>query len=243
MTEAINADLPGGTFAERSRSRGRLELPQTLHGQLFLLAFDRRRDRVDGDDRWRFGLALRTAMLTDLYLTGQLQDDEGRPYPVGVARPDDPVLRAALDEVGANEHKDWTQAVAHDQREVPAVVRSQLEAVGWLGVQRRRVLGIIPSTRLRLHDDDLVGGLADHVTAALRNAIAGRPADERPLAVGLIGALGQLPTVFGFEEASRHYRELEDLVDRGIPPIIGMRGVIDAVHSAITANDTGPYPS
>ena len=123
MTEVINAELPGGTFVESSRSRGRLELPQTLHGQLFLLDYDRRRDRVDGDDRWRFGLALRTAMLTDLYLTDHLLDDEGRPYPVGVTRPDDPVLRAALDEVGANEQKDWTQAVAHDQRKVPGLVR------------------------------------------------------------------------------------------------------------------------
>ena len=140
-------------------------------------------------------------MLTDLYLTGHLADDEGRPCPVGVTRPDDPVLRAALDEIGANEPKGWMQAVARDQRKVPGLVRSQLEAGGWLWVQRRRVLGIIPSARLRLHDEDLVSGLADQVTAALRNAIAGRPADERPLAVGLIGALGQLPTVFGFDEA------------------------------------------
>jgi hypothetical protein len=117
-----------------------LELPQMLHAQLFLLAYDRFRGRLDGNDRWRFGLALRTAMLTDLYLT-----------------------------------------------------------------------------------------------------VAGRPADERPLAIGLIGALGQLPTVLGFDEAARHSSELEDLVDRANPPITGMRKVIDAVHSAIQANDTGPY--
>jgi hypothetical protein len=46
----------------------RVELPQTLHGQLFLLAYD----------RCRFGLALRTAMLTDLYLTGHLADEADR---------------------------------------------------------------------------------------------------------------------------------------------------------------------
>lgn len=69
-------------------------------------------------------------------------------------------------------------------------------------------LFIIPATRLRLHDEDLVSGLADQVTTALRNAIDGRPADQRPLAVGLLGALGQLPTVFSFEEASRHHLEL-----------------------------------
>jgi Golgi phosphoprotein 3 (GPP34) len=151
------------------------------------------------------------------------------------------LLRAVLDEIGDNEPKDWMHAVARDQREVPGIVCSQLEAAGWLWVQRRRVLGIVPSARLRLDDEDLVSGLAEQVTTALRNAIGGRPAEERPLTFGLIGALGQLPTVFSFDEASCHYRELEDLVDRGIPPITGMRQVIDAVHNAISANDTGPY--
>ena len=219
----------------------RLELPLTLHAQLFLLAYDRCRGRLDGNDRWRFGLALRTAMLTDLYLSGHLTDEDDRPRPVGVTRPWDPVLRAALDDIGDNEPKDWMHAVARDQRNIPGIVRSQLEADGWLWVQRHRVLGLIPSARLRLHDENLVRGLAAQVVTALRNAIGARPAEERPLAVGLIGALGHLPTVFGFDEASRHCRELEGLVDRGVPPITAMRQVIDTVHGAIEANDTGPY--
>jgi hypothetical protein len=45
-----------------------------------------------------------------------------------------------------------------------------------------------PAPRLRLQDEDLVRALAAQVVAALRNAIAGRPAGEQPLAVGLIGA-------------------------------------------------------
>ena len=44
-----------------------MNLPQTLHGQLFLLAYDRRRQTFDGEKRWCFGLALRAAMLSDLY--------------------------------------------------------------------------------------------------------------------------------------------------------------------------------
>jgi hypothetical protein len=216
-------------------------LPQTLHAQLFLLAYDRCRGRLDGNDRWRFGLALRTAMLTDLYLTGHLTTEEQRPRPVGVTPPCDPLLRAALDGIGDCKPRNWMHAVAGDQRNVAGIVRSQLEADGWLWVQRHRVLGIIPRHRLRLNDEDRVGSLAADVVTALRNAIGGRSAEERPLAVGLIGALGQLPTVFGFDEAARHCRELEDLVDRGVPPITGMRQVIEAVHSAIRANDTGPY--
>jgi hypothetical protein len=48
-------------------------LSQTLHGQLFPLTYDRRRQTFDGDERWCFGLALRAAMLGDLYLTGHLE--------------------------------------------------------------------------------------------------------------------------------------------------------------------------
>ncbi|MFL6086565.1 MAG: GPP34 family phosphoprotein [Mycobacterium sp.] len=218
-----------------------LALPQTLHAQLFLLAYDRYRGRLDGDDRWRFGLALRTAMLTDLYLAGHLTDENDRPHPVDGPLACNPLLRAVLDDIGDRKPQDWMHAVARDQRNVPGIVRSELEADGWLWVQRRRILGIIPTARLRLSDEDLVRGLAARVVTALRDAIAGRPADKRPLAVGLIGALGQLPTVFSFDEAACHFSELEGLVDRAIPPITGMRQVIDAVHGAIQANDTGPY--
>ena len=219
-----------------------LELPQTLHAQLFLLAYDRYRGRLDGDDRWRFGLALRTAMLTDLYLTGYLTDDDkDRPRAVDGPLPSDPLLRAVLHDIGDNEPQDWMNAAARNQRHVPGIVRSELEADGWLWVKRCRILGIIPCERLRLSDEGLVTSLAVKVVTALRDAIAGRLADERPLAVGLIGALGQLPTVFSFDEASRHSSELERLVERAIPPITAMRQVIDAVHGAIQANDTGPY--
>ena len=38
-------------------------------------------------------------------------------------------------------------------------------------------------------------------------------------------------------------REREGLVDRGVPPITGMRRVIDAVHRATEVNGTGPYPT
>jgi hypothetical protein len=163
---------------------GRLELPQTLHGQLFLLAYDRCRDRLDGNDRWRFGLALRTAMLTDLYMSGHLMDDDDRPRPVDGTRPCDPLLQAVLDDIADNEPKYWMHAVARDQRNTAGLVRSQLETQGWLWVQRRRILGIVPSARQRLHNEDLVMTLSGAVIVELRNAIAGRPSDARPLAVG-----------------------------------------------------------
>jgi hypothetical protein len=50
-----------------------MDLPRTLHGQLYLLAYDRKLRRFEygsGGSRknqWRLELALRSAILTDLY--------------------------------------------------------------------------------------------------------------------------------------------------------------------------------
>ena len=46
MTDAN--PLPTGGPSESGRGGGRLALPDTLNGQLLLLAYDRRRNRVDG---------------------------------------------------------------------------------------------------------------------------------------------------------------------------------------------------
>jgi len=125
-------------------------------------------------------------MLTDLYLSGHLQDNEGTPYPSSGARPDDPVLLAAFDRIGGTRRRTWAKLIAENHN-APGVVRDQLEAIGWLCVQRRRMLGIIPTARVvGLYDEDVVSGLAARVTEALANAIDKRPGEPRPLAVGLL---------------------------------------------------------
>lgn len=210
-----------------------MELPQTLHGQLYLLTFDRRRNGFDGDNRLFFGLALRAAMLTELYLTGHLRDDGDEVYPVGLSRPADPLLGAVLDLIGDVEPAQWAGVIEHDQREARGLVRSELETDGWLSSQQRRVLGIIPTTRLRLHHEAQVSVLADQVITNVRDAIAGRPADRRLLAIGLLGAVGQLPTVFDLEEAKRHRLELYQLVHDGFPPIAAMAGLIERLERAV----------
>jgi hypothetical protein len=210
-----------------------VDLPQTLHGQLYLLAYDRKRHRFDVYNLRLFGFALRGTMLTDLYLTGHLEDKGGKPYPSSVARPDDPVLRAAFDQIGVTGRKDWAQLIAENEKDAPQVVRDQLKATGWLRVQQRRMLGIIPTARLGLYDEDIVSGLADQVTEALRNAIDGLPAAPRPLAAGLLAVLGQMPTVLGFKESSRHRQELRELTFAAIAPIVGLHQAIETYLEAV----------
>ena len=203
-----------------------MDLPQTLHAQLYLVAYDpqRHRFRFERDNRrdngWLFGFALR-AMLTDLYLTGHVEDKQGNAHPTSAARPDDPVLHEALKGVAG---RDWAQLIAHNEHHARQVVRDQLEAAGWLRVQDRRMLGIIPTARLGLYDEDMVSGLADRVTETLRNAIDDRPADPRPLAVGLLAVQVQMPVIFSFIENSRE--ELREMTFAAIEPILGLHQAI-----------------
>lgn len=98
-------------------------------------------------------------------------------------------------------------------------------------VQRRRPLGIIPTTRLRLHNADPVLGLADSVATALHDAIGGRPVAERTLVVGLLAALGQVPVVFRSKDLSRHHGALESIVVEAIPPVAHMRKVVEDIEA------------
>jgi hypothetical protein len=210
-----------------------MKLPQTLHGQLYLLAYDRNRHRFDFDKLWLLGFALRAAMLTDLFLTGYLQDAEGKACQASGARPGDPVLRAMFDTIGVKRPKTWAWLIAANEEHVPQLVRDQLTGHGWLCEHRRRTLGIIPTVRLGLYDEDMIDRLADRVTIALRNAIAGRPADARALALGLLGVLGEMPTVFNIQERAQHRRELQDLTLAAIAPIMGLHEAVESIHGVM----------
>ena len=209
-----------------------MDLPQTLHGQLYLLAYDRTRRRFDGDNLPLFGYALRGAMLTDLYLTGHLQDRGGKSR-TGFARPRDRVLRDAFDQIDVTPPTEWADWITEHHKGTAQIVRDQLEEMGWLHVERRRRLGVIPNARYHLCDDDMVAGLAHRVTAALLNAIDGRDADPWPLAVGLLGVLGQMPTVFSRRDCARYRQELHQLILAACAPISGLHKAIAAHHEEL----------
>lgn len=207
-----------------------MNLPQTLHGQLYLLAYDRKRGRFDGENIPLFGRALRAAMLTDLYLMGYIEDEDGRAHRLSVAAPDDSVLSAVCIQIGSvfSGGRDWVRLIAQDEEQAPAIVRDQLEAT-WLRAHRP-MLGITPTVRFRPSDEEAVSGLTEQVTEALRNAIDGREADPRPLAVGLLGVLGQMPTVFSFKESAQHREQIRELIFATIAPIVALQQAIEAYY-------------
>src|SRR6478752_676303 len=117
-----------------------MDLPQTLYGQLYLLAYDRRRHRFDFGKLWLLGYALRGAILTELLLGGHLRDADGMAQHTG-RLPADPVLRTALETIDDDDPRSWSLLVVIDQQDTYALVRQQLEQYGWVGPQRRHRLG------------------------------------------------------------------------------------------------------
>lgn len=199
-------------------------LPDSLHGQLYLLCIDRRRRRFDDSRSVLLGMALRAAMLTDLYLSGHVHDLRGMPRECGSTAPKDPVLAAMIDELVRGKYSSWARAISPEPDQTIRTVQYQLEADGWISV--RRTIPGITAPRVSLHDEALVEALAERVTHALHNAIAGLPADPRPLAVGLLGFLGQRPTVISYREAKQCRGRLLDLVAAAIEPILGLHEAI-----------------
>jgi hypothetical protein len=199
-----------------------MELPQTLHAQLYLLAYDRQRRcfRFDHRDsrfaKWRFGYALRAAMLTDLYLGGCIEDREGMAYPSNAPSPADPVLNGVLKNVSG---QDWKQLIARGGSVATRVVRAQLEASGWIQDNQRKRFGMFTSGDIRIYDEDTVSFLAERVTEGLRNFLHDRRADPRPLALGMIAVQAQLTPVCSFVENRSQRERLRELTFVAIEPI------------------------
>ncbi|BBY63200.1 GOLPH3/VPS74 family protein [Mycolicibacterium helvum] len=201
-------------------------VPATLHGQLFLLAFDPKRGRFASHDSTLFGLALGAAMLTELYLTGFLVERDGHPVPGKAASPDDQVLGSAFAQVGVHNRATWAQLIAGQHGSAVSLVRDQLITEGWLRTGRLAVLEV-PAAALEPYDACRVGALAGGVVGALRNAIAGKSAEPWLLACGLLAVHAELPGLADFA-ATADRRRLQQLERHAIAPVCGLAEAIQS---------------
>jgi hypothetical protein len=215
-------------------------VPSTLHGRLFLLAFDPKRGRFDGHEPTLFGFALRAAMLSDLYLRGYLVERDGRAVPAKAASPGDPVLRAAFAQVGVHNRATWAQLVTGNAHEAISVVREQLLAQGWLRSGRHKVLAV-PTASLEPHDESRVGALVEDVSRAVRNAIVGFSAEPWSLAGGLLAVLAGLPCMADVIDDGDLDR-LQEVTRDAVAPICGLAEAIQLHHDDVRAQPAGGTP-
>ena len=176
-------------------------------------------------------------MLSDLYLTGHLEDkenDEGTRCPVGLTSPDVQCCvrystRSATSRARAG--RKWSPAT-HNQKP-PKSSAASLRPPD--GCRCGRAAGWASFPPLVL-------------CCAMKNWSAVWPPASPPRCAGASpaslptsdrarsacsGALGGLPTVVSEKEVSRHYHELDNLTFRGIPPVKGMREAIYKVREEI----------
>ncbi|WP_329562246.1 GOLPH3/VPS74 family protein [Kitasatospora sp. NBC_01266] len=209
-----------------------MDLPDTLPGRLYLLAYppdsDRLRYRSDLD------LLLRAAALTDLLQRGLLADRDGRPEPDGPAPSRlDPVLVTVLDEVAESRPRRWEHWVRVKGRAIKPAVRDRLGEQGYLDLVEHRVLGLFPTLRPVPREPDVRRRLAAEFEAAFT-----RPAAEvepcQAAAVALAAA-GEMRTVLSRQRQRAERDRIAELTARTGPVPRALRSAIQgrrAAHSA-----------
>ncbi|HKD97300.1 MAG TPA: GPP34 family phosphoprotein [Micromonosporaceae bacterium] len=204
-----------------------MEPPDSLPGQVYLLAYDRGRGRVT--ERLWMGHILGGAALADLWLSGHLVDEGGRARAAtGLAPPADPVLRELWERVGEVPPRKWVRWVY--QRRVEGAVRAQLAAGGWVRVEPaahwwRR-------DKVTVRDTLMLGRMVQQARSALRGPI---PVDRLPapeaVLVALVGT-AELGTAFPRQLRRDNRKRLAAAVERGGPPIRALRSALQqAKHS------------
>jgi hypothetical protein len=218
-----------------------MELPRTLHGQLYLLSYNRKRKRFDyactgfRNTHWRFEFALRSAMLTDLYLAGHIENSNGEARVLKSCH-HDPLLEKALNRAAG---RGWSQLV-YRGRQTCEDVCEQLETSGWIRGQHRKMLGLVPE-RLEVYDEAMIDSLCFRVTDALSNILADQPADPRALAVGLIAVQAQLRAVSGFIDDVHDRERLRVMTLAAIEPILGLYNAIHRQYEEIRSSMGGGF--
>jgi hypothetical protein len=190
MTDPRN-DRPADGDARPVRT-----LPPSLAEDVMLVLFDPRSGAIAGEGTLYYVLG--GAVLTELALSGSIAPT-GRTGFSGElvaaadgAPPSDPLLREAWDAVREKPRGVQTLLASVGPR-LRAPLLERLVARGDIREERRKVLGLIPTTALRAGDGRRRGRLIGSLRATL---VDGRRPDERTAALGgLVFASGSLPSL------------------------------------------------
>ncbi|WP_324790317.1 GOLPH3/VPS74 family protein [Streptomyces sp. H51] len=201
---------------------GSLTLPARLH----LLAWDTATGEAAGA-----APLVRAGALTELAQRGLLLDDDGIATPADLdALTGDPVLDGLLELVRESRPHRWRDWVTLHARVTADAVRQQLTADGYLGTERRRVLGVFPAADHVLRRADVVEALREEARRTLAGpltAVSAREAAATALAVA-----AALPTpvapVGGDGHAESCRRRVDELAERS-----GVAGIVRELCAAL----------
>ena len=202
-----------------------MQMPNSLPSRVYLLAHDPARQKLTSRDR--IGLTLLAAALADLYLGGQLTDDNGRPRTTGTPVTGDPVLADLLARIAGAKPMAWHRWIGKGERHFRAQVRDHLVQQRIIRVEPRRVLGIFPSERIIVPESRLVARLRHTVDHTLRGSAGFTSgSDRRDATMTALAAAAKLRQVIDRKLASERKHRLDQLSETAGP-------VIAALHKAI----------
>ncbi|MGW5261898.1 GOLPH3/VPS74 family protein [Microbispora sp. NPDC004025] len=199
-----------------------MDVPGSLTAQLYLLAYDPRKERVVTNSR--FPYLLRAAALTDLLLAGRIADDDGKVRVVSEARLADPVLDGLLRQLAQSGPRPWSHWIGKDSRATVRAVRDELEVGRWVRVELRQPFLIFNRSCVRVRDTRVVKRLTARVAGALTGP-ASRVGDREAALAGL-AAVGELGTVLPPVKRRAHQQRIGQLTERVGPAAPALRKVI-----------------
>jgi hypothetical protein len=202
-----------------------MDVPESLAGRLYLLAYDTRRQRMTA--RSELGFLMRAGALTDLLMAGHLTNEGGKPHAVSTGPLPDPLMDAVLRQIAGSRPRSWQHWVNKGARQAVWAVRDQLAADGWIRLEQRRVLGLFPSTKVTVRDTRVVKRLASTVSSTLRGGQPAARLDPRDAALVALAATGELKVVLPRALRRTHKRRITELGEIAQP-------VLQALKKAIT---------
>ncbi|GAB3883368.1 GOLPH3/VPS74 family protein [Microbispora bryophytorum] len=205
-----------------------MDVPGSLTAQLYLLAYDARKERVVAN--YRFPYLLRAAALTDLLLTGRIADDGGKVRVVSEDPLADPVLDGLLHQIAQSGPRPWRHWISKDGRATMRAVRDELETGRWIRVEPHRPFLVFTRSHVRVRDTRVVKRLVSQVSTALTGPVS-RVGDREAALIGLAAA-GELGTILPRARRRAHEQRIALLSERGGPVAPALRKVIQQARAA-----------
>jgi hypothetical protein len=208
-----------------------VDLPESLHERLYLLAYDTERRRMTR--LWHLGYLVRAGILAELLLQGHLADATGGPV-VRTPAVADPLLDGALQQIAASRRRTWQHWVSKGSGSSVRQVRERLELGGWIRVERVRVLGIFPMAKVTVRDTRVVKRLVTTVATALRGGQRASRLDPRDAGLAALAATVRLRTVLPRAQWRASRKRSDELADVVAPVPRALRKAIQAAEAAAT---------